>query len=205
MVRSIISFLSNHTHPKYIQYAGWSFVSNMFVSAESAISTNSMLHVIGTYDETIRTANYIGKDIIGQIGGLLYMSKMSKQSDKNPHTFLLYSNILQQFAYISMCSTPMMPDYFLPVAGFSNILLNISFISFGAINAKCIQNLANNNNTGEIYSNISIVNTLGSSFGLLLGIGIVGLIPDHATRMCIIPMFALGRIISFNKAIQSIV
>ena len=99
----------------------------------------------------------------------------------------------------------MMPDYFLPVAGFSNILLNISFISFGAINAKCIQNLANNNNTGEIYSNISIVNTLGSSFGLLLGIGIVGLIPDHATRMCIIPMFALGRIISFNKAIQSIV
>lgn len=198
-------FPTGKVHPKYTQYVGWSFISNVLVSAESAMSTHSMLNAIGTCSETVRTANYIGKDIIGQFGGLLYMAKMSKQADKKPLNFLFYSNILQQFAYLSLCTTPMLPEYFLPIAGASNIFINISFISFGAINAKCIQTLAIDGNVGEIYSKISVINTLGSSIGLLLGIGIIAAVPDHTTRLFIIPIIALGRVATFNRAVKDLI
>ncbi len=85
-VRSLI-FPTGKVHPKFSQYVGWSFISNILVSAESAMSTHSILNAIGTCSET---ANYIGKDIIGQFGGLLYMAKMGKQADKQTVNFLFY-------------------------------------------------------------------------------------------------------------------
>lgn len=198
-------FPSGKIHPKYTQYVGWSFVSNVLVSAESAMSTHSMLNAIDNCPDELRTANYIGKDIIGQIGGLAYMAKMGKESDKNPHRFLFYSNILQQFAYTSLCATPMVSAHFLPIAGVSNIFINISFIGFGAINAKCIQELGIDGNIGEIYAKISVFNTLGSSIGLLLGLSIIATIPDHSARMFIIPFLAFGRVIAFNKAVSGLI
>ena len=203
-LRSIF-FPSGNVHPKYTQYVGWSFVSNVLVSMESAMSTHSMLNAIGTDVETIRTVNYIGKDIIGQIGCLAYISKTGEKADKEPRQFLSYSNILQQVSYVSICATPMLPEYFLPVAGFSNILSNISFIGFGAINAKCIQKLANNENIGEIYAKVSIFNTIGSSVGLFIGLGIITAVPDHYTRICFIPFIACGRILAFNRAVKGLI
>jgi hypothetical protein len=44
----------------------------------------------------MRTFNYIGKDIIGQMGGLMYMSKMGDKADKEPVKFLQYSNGIEQ-------------------------------------------------------------------------------------------------------------
>ena len=198
-------FPSGNVHPKYIQYVGWSFVSNVLVSMESAMATHSMLHAIGTNVETIRTVNYIGKDIIGQIGCLAYISKSGKKADKEPRQFLFYSNILQQLSYVSICATPMLPEYFLPVAGLSNILSNISFIGFGAINAKCIQKLATDENIGEIYAKVSVFNTIGSSVGLFIGLGIITAVPDHYSRMCFIPIIACGRILAFNCAVNGLI
>lgn len=192
-------------HKRYQQYIGWSFISNIFVSTETALTTHSMLNAINNDSEFIRTFNYIGKDIIGQIGGLTYMAKMGQKADKSPKRFLLYSNILQQSAYMSMSITPLLSNYFLPIAGFSNILSNISYTGFGAINAKCIQILAIDNNVGEIYAKISVVNTLGSSIGLLLGLCITTLIPDQTLRLSIIPLIAVVRVFSYNKAINGII
>ena len=198
-------FPTGKIHVKYTSYVGWSFVSNVLVSAESAMATHSMLHSIGGDVETIRTANYIGKDIIGQLGCLAYIAKTGKEADKDPLRFLLYSNISQQFAYMSLCATPMYPEYFLPVAGISNIFSNISFIGFGAINAKCIQKLAIDGNIGELYAKISVFNTIGSSVGLLIGLGIIAVVPDHSTRLCLVPLLAICRIATFNRAVDGLV
>lgn len=192
-------------HKKYKQYVGWSFVSNILISAESALATHSMLYAIDSGSETIRTVNYIGKDIIGQIGGLAYMANMGKKADEQPRQFLLYSSVSQQSAYLLMCTTPMLPDYFLTLAGTSNILSNISFTGFGAINAKCIKTLATDNNMGEIYAKVSVINTMGSSIGLFLGLGIIAVIPDHSSRLCIIPILAAGRIFTFSRAIRDLI
>ena len=198
-------FPSGKVHNKYTSYIGWSFASNVLVSAESAMATHSMLHSISCDTETIRTINYIGKDVIGQLGCLAYIAKTGKEADKDPQRFLFYSNFAQQLAYMSLCATPMYPEYFLPIAGISNIFSNVSFIGFGAINAKCIQKLAIDGNVGELYAKISVFNTIGSSLGLMIGLGIVAVIPDHSTRLCLVPIFAFCRITAFNKAVNGLI
>ena len=192
-------------HPKYIQFVSWSFASNILVSAEHALATHSMLNAIDNGSEAWRSFNYIGKDIIGQLGGLGYMAKMAKKADQNPHQFLFYSNAIQQASFLAVCTTPLVPAYFLPIAGCSNIFSNIAFTCYGALNAKCIQTIATNNNTGEVYAKITMVNTLGSSIGLLLGLGITLVVPDHASRLAIIPLLAIGRIYTFGRAISGLI
>jgi hypothetical protein len=190
-------------HPLYPKYIKYSFLSNIFSSAQSAIITDNMLYAINTNSETIRTINYIGKDIIGQLGGLIVLSKVGNLADEKPKSFLVYSNIIQQTGNISTCLTPFFPSYFLPIAGISNILSNLSFTGFGAVNAKCIGNMSNNN-VGELYSKISLVNTLGSSLGLLLGLCINILIPDYSKRTGIVCILGFLRIYTYNKGIKDL-
>lgn len=204
MLRKLLYPVGKH-HPKYSQYLAWSFISNVIVSAESAMASHSMLAVLGQQSEAYRTFNYVGKDIIGQLGALGYISKMSSKADKEPHKFLKYSHIVQQLSYASMFSTPLVPELFLPIAGCSNILTNVSFAGFGAVNAICIQKLAVDNNIGEIYAKISIINMIGSSIGLAAGVGITMIIPDHATRLCLTPVLAFGRVYSLNRAVRTVI
>ena len=203
MIKRLFYPLGKH-HPQYGNFIAWSFVSNVIVSAESAMATHSMLAAIGSDSEAVRTINYVGKDIIGQIGALGYISQMGKKADESPKKFLAYSQGIQQLSFTAMFATPLISDLFLPVAGCSNILGNISFAGIGAINAKCIQKLAIDDNIGEIYAKISVINMIGSSIGLALGVGITVVIPDHATRMCLIPVLGGMRILSFNQALKGL-
>ena len=196
---------SGRTHSKYFQYIGWSFVSNIIVSTQSVLSVHSMLSAIDSNSsESIRTANYVGKDVIGQIGSLWYISKMGKKADKESKKFLLYSNIIQQASYIITSSTPMFSFYFLPTAGFANIMSNISFTGLGAINAKCVKELAVDDNIGEIYAKISVINTFGSSIGMIFGLIITTYIPEHNLRLCLIPILGVFRVYTFNKAVKDL-
>lgn len=196
---------SGKYHIGYTKYVGWSFFSNIIVSIEGVLSTHSMLSAISINDsEAVRTANYIGKDIIGQIGSLAYMSKMGQSVDKESKKFFVYSNIIQQTSYITTCMTPFFPSHFLWIAGGANIATNISFTGFGAINAKCIQKLAQDNNVGEIYSKISVINTIGSSLGMILGIKISAIVPDQETRVLLVPILGLLRTYTYHKAIEDI-
>jgi len=204
MLRRLL-YPSGKHHPKYSEYLKWSFISNVIVSAESAMASHSMLASIGSDSETYRTINYVGKDIIGQLGALGYISKMSTKADKDPHRFLGYSHGIQQLAFASMFITPLVPNLFLPIAGCSNILSNISFAGIGAVNAMCIQKLAIDNNIGEIYAKISVINMIGSSLGLGIGVGITLIVPDHATRLCLIPFLAASRVYSMNRAVKTVI
>ena len=193
-------------NPKYTKYIGWSFISNTIASTQHALSVHNMLLAIDSdTTEIARTMNYIGKDIIGQIGSLGYMAKMAKKADQKPTRFLNYAHVAQQSSYLAICSTPLLSsEYFLLLAGSANIMSNISFAGFGAINAKCISNLAEDNNIGEIYAKITIINTLGSSLGMLIGLFITSLYPDNNCRMLFIPILGILRVYTFNKAIEGI-
>jgi len=201
-----IIFPQGRVHKNYEKYVMWSCFSNMIISVESVLSTHSMLSVIGqTSNELTFSINYIGKDIVGQIGGLWYMNKMGKKIDKNPKIFVKNSMLLQQSAVLLECMTPILPVIsFLPVAGLANITKNISFTGFGAVNAKIIQTLAEENNIGEIYAKISILNTIGSSIGMGLGLVIAAYVPDHNTRILLIPFLAGIRVYSYNKSIEGL-
>ena len=51
-----------------------------------------MLSVVGKAStELTLSINFIGKDLIGQLGALTYMNKMGKKADKDPYNFIKYS------------------------------------------------------------------------------------------------------------------
>lgn len=193
---------------QYRQYIGWSFASNIAISAQSVLSTHSMLSVIGKASSEITASyNYVGKDIIGQTAGLWYMNKMGKEADKRPKKFVNRSMMLQQSAIALESITPMLPlKGFLPIAGVSNTAKNISFAGFGAINAKVIQKIAGSDQIGEVYSQIAMVNTIGSSIGMGLGLLIAAKIPSHTVRTyTVIPILGCIRYYTFNRAIKNLV
>jgi hypothetical protein len=193
-------------HQSYGKYVGWSCISNLIISTESVLSTHSMLSMIGQTSSDINiSVNYIGKDIFGQIGSLYYMNKMGKKADQEPSKFVKYSMGLQQSAIFMECATPLLPiSMFIPVAGIANISKNISFAGVGAINAKIISKLAEENNVGEIYAKIVVLNTLGSTIGMGIGLAIAAHIPDHTMRLCLMPCLAIARIYTYNKSIEGL-
>lgn len=206
LLKSIV-YPKGKVHKNYGRYVGWSCLSNMIISAESVLSTHSMLSIIGQAStELTFSVNYIGKDIVGQLGGLYYMNKMGEKADKDPSKFIKHSMILQQSAVIMECATPLLPlEAFIPVAGIANVSKNISFTGFGAVNARIIQKLAEEDNIGEIYSKISMLNTIGSSIGMGLGLVIASKIPDHTMRIGLMPILAGLRIYTYNKAIKGLI
>ena len=198
-------FPQGKVHLSYPKYIKWYLFTNLISSIEHVLSTHSMLSVVGTHSN-ILPINYISKDIIGQLGGLWYMNKLSKTVDKNPRNFSNKSLQLEQYATAIECITPLLPEYaFVPVAGLCNVSKNISYTGFGAINTKIIQILAIDNNLGEIYSKITILNTLTSSFGMCIGLFITYKIPDHTTRLLLIPFLAWLRIYSYEKSIEDFI
>lgn len=194
-------------HKNYGRYVGWSCFSNFIISIESVLSTHSMLSVVGqSSSELTLSVNYIGKDIVGQLGGLWYMNKMGQKADKEPSKFIKYSMISQQIPVFMECATPLLPlGIFIPVAGVANIGKNIAATGLGAVNAKIIQKLARENNIGEIYAKISVLNTLGSTIGMGLGLVIAAHIPDHTMRLSLMPILTGIRVYSYQKAINGLI
>lgn len=194
-------------HPRYMQYIGWSFASNTLVSIELSLSTYSMLAAVGKESsQVIMSSNYIGKDIVGQLGGLWHMNKFGKKADQEPSKFLNYSMGMQQTSIMLECITPFLPTWaFVGVAGFANVGQNIAATGIGAVNARVIKDLAHEENIGEIYAKASVFNTLGSSIGMGIGIGITALISDDMYRLAIIPVLSILRIYTYRKAVECLV
>jgi hypothetical protein len=143
---------------KYISLMG---INSMINSCASVLSTNSMLSVVTetpSYSDII-SINYIGKDIVGQIGGLYYVLKTGKNADKKPYNYITKGIIFQQISYNLENFLPNIinKNYFLPTLGFTSLLKNISFISIGAVNANNLQKLSNKESIGELYSKVSII------------------------------------------------
>lgn len=191
---------------KYNQFIKWSFISNIVSTIEDSLGTHSMLSSLGSVNNDIIVSyNYIGKNMIGQLGGLFFVLKIGNKIDKEPKKYLIKSVILNQVSIYLDCLIPLFhSNVFLIVAGCSNIFKNIAWVGYGAVNTRIIQKLAEEDNISEIYTKISFVNTLASSVGMLIGLTIAYKIPCHHTRLCILPFLTCIRIYTYNKAIQNI-
>ena len=84
------------------QYLKWTAINSFSTSVSSVISTNSMLSSItseGPSYSSIITANYIGKDIIGQLGGLMYAWKTGKTADTQPLKYITKGVFILQASF----------------------------------------------------------------------------------------------------------
>jgi hypothetical protein len=206
MLKKLI-FPTGKCHPKYVQYISWSFLSNIISSTLDTLGTHCTLSVIGSIDNNvIASYNYIGKNLLGQIGSLYYILNAGSNIDKNPRKYLNTSIILNSTSIYIECITPLLPvNSFLFVAGSANLLKNISWTSYGSVNAKIIQTLSIDNNISEIYSKINVLNTISSSIGMCVGLGLTAKIPDNNVRLSIIPILTFLRWYTLNKAIKDLI
>lgn len=201
------------------QYLKWTAINSFSTSVSSVISTNSMLSSItseGPSYSSIITANYIGKDIIGQLGGLMYAWKTGKTADTQPLKYITKGVFILQASFYIENLAPLVTNklFVLPFLGFSSTLKNISFISIGAVNANNLQKLAtqsvtqtpsetqsaSTSNIGECYSKAASINTLSSTLGMICGIGIIYFIPSYTIRTTVIlPVMSVISIYSLRK------
>ena len=108
-------------------------------SASAVISTNSMLNSImgntPTYTSVLATT-YIGKDIIGQLGGLSYAWRTGKKADEQPVKYITKGALIQQGSFYLENASVLIPasgaNFVLPFLGLSSTLKNVSFIAIGA-------------------------------------------------------------------------
>lgn len=199
------------------QYLKWTAINSFSTSVSSVISTNSMLSSItsqGPSYSSIITANYIGKDIIGQLGGLMYAWKTGKTADSQPLKYITKGVCVLQASFYIENLAPLVTNnlFVLPFLGLSSTLKNISFISIGAVNANNLQKLAtasasvtqspsSTSSIGECYSKAVSINTLSSTLGMICGIGIIYFIPSYTVRTTVIlPVMSVISIYSLRKS-----
>lgn len=178
------------------KYIRWMALNSWASSTSAVISTNSMLSSIMTtpsYTSIIATT-YVGKDIIGQLGGLGYAWRTGKKADQQPMKYVTKGALIQQIAFFLENSSVLITNkiFILPFLGLSSTLKNVSFISMGAVNANNLQKLSSGQ-IGEFYSKVASINTLASTVGMVTGIGIIHLIPSYTIRSLVI-MPCLGAI-----------
>lgn len=186
-------------------YLKWMAINSWANSTLSVISTGSMLNSImctPSYTSAV-TTTYIGKDIFGQLGSLVYAWKTGRQADRNQIKYITNGSLILQVSYYLENASVLVtdPDFVLPFLGASSIMKNISFITIGAANASMIQKLSDGKQMGEFYSKVTGINTLSSSLGMLTGIGILNFIPSYEIRTCIVmPFLTLVSVYSIRKA-----
>ena len=188
------------------RYAYYMAINNFSSSALNIISTNSMLNSIITkpsFSEVV-TFTYIGKDIIGQLGGLIYAMKTGNKADKDTKKYLYKGVIFQQASFYLENLSPFITNnnITLPFLGITSTLKNLCFISLGAVNARNLQKLSSKN-IGESYSRLACINTLSSTGGMLFGLFLIYIIPSYTLRsFLVLPFLSSISIYSMKKAIE---
>lgn len=186
------------------KYIRWMAVNSWATSTSSVISTNSMLNSImssPSYTSVIATT-YVGKDIIGQLGGLGYAWRTGKKADQQPMKYVTKGALIQQGALFLENFSILITNktFVLPFLGLSSTMKNVSFISMGAVNANNLQKLSSGN-IGEFYSKVASINTLSSTLGMITGIGIIHMVPSYTVRtILIMPLLGIVSIYSLRQA-----
>ena len=207
---------------RYRKYLFWQCCTNIISGTESVIATHSMFDALSIgkteTDVCSLTFNLMGKEIIGQIFGIPIINKMSKMGDENVKKFILINTIIFETSNLLECLTPFLDrTYFIYFASIANIGKGSSFVGIGGINAKVInrisidlnninsENMLKKDKTCELYSKTNIVISLSYSFGMILGLGIVKLIPCSYTRISLIPVFGIARYYTSLNAVNDII
>lgn len=207
----------------FSKYKNWYATSTFFGSCTSTISTANMLKsfmpVPGCSE--ILTATYVGKDIIGQLGSLWYIRKNARVSDRFPVKTATRASCVQNLAfYAENFANCLPPLWILPFLGVTNLVKNITFVNVGAVNTACLQRLSTEKipygesgplgerkqvGIGELYSKLTVVNTLASSLGMITGLGILYFLPSERLKaFVILPMFSLASVFCLRKAVKHI-
>lgn len=146
------------------------------------LSTQSLLYAIGLGAGAIPTAaalNWVLKDGLGQLGGVLFASLVNNRFDSDPKRWRLVASVALDGAVLLQALTPLAPSLFLPVAALANMGMNVSWLAASASRAGIHLSLTTGRTgtniadiTAKAGSQTTFASTVGMSFGVLLSTGV---------------------------------
>ncbi|KAF9985368.1 hypothetical protein BGZ65_011021 [Modicella reniformis] len=180
--------------PNYWPFTKWQFAHNITGSVTAVISTQALLFSMGLGAGSIPMAaalNWIIKDGLGQLGGVVYASFVSDKFDSEPKRFRFQSTVAMQGANVLELLAPLWPGYFLIIASISNIGKNMAWLASSATRAQMNKTFALRDNLGDITGKSGSQATAAGLVGTGLGVGIAAImshISEDPTVLPLIPM-----------------
>jgi len=179
--------------PGYKRYIGYCMAANTVGSASMVLSTQTLLLAVGVGSSATApmaaAINWVMKDGIGQLGGILFASKLGSAAnssiDSDPKRWRVASSISMDCATWLEILSPLFPQYFLPIASVANVGKNIGFLTASASRAAIHQALALKSNLGDVTAKAGSQSILASLAGTTLGIGISPLLQGDVANVAL--------------------
>eukprot|EP00466_Bigelowiella_natans_P013898 jgi/Bigna1/77784/fgenesh1_pg.50_\ len=144
----------------YFAYVRWYMLAYVAGSTCMVLSTQSMLYAIGLGAGSIPMAaalNWVIKDGLGQLGGVLFASCINSRFDADPKRWRMVAAVALDSACILEAMTPLAPMLFLPMASHSvdqfqiaNMGKNVSWLAASATRANILLSFARRANLADV-------------------------------------------------------
>ncbi|KAF9185152.1 hypothetical protein BGZ51_002922 [Haplosporangium sp. Z 767] len=132
--------------------------------------------------------NWIIKDGLGQLGGVVYASFVSDKFDSEPKRFRFQATVAMQGANVLELLTPLWPGSFLVIASISNIGKNMAWLASSATRAQMNKTFALRDNLGDITGKSGSQTTAAGLVGTGLGVVIAALMSHFAEDPTVLPL-----------------
>lgn len=116
----------------YLPYVQWSILASVTGTVSGVLSMEALLFAMGLGAGSLPMAaalNWIIKDGLGQLGGMLCASFINQKFDADPKRWRLMAAGVLDVSVLLEVLTPLCPKYFLLVASVANVGKNIGWIS----------------------------------------------------------------------------
>jgi hypothetical protein len=180
LIRSIVQHCLPKGFPQsvgngYEKFMIGQMSSAVVSSAGGVLSMQALLYAMGLGSTSIplaATLNWILKDGLGQLGGILFASFVNTKFDADPKRWRLISALALECSNFIEMLIPYCNAYFLPLAAFANFGKNVSALATSASRAAIHKSFAKEENLADITAKTASQNILSATLGTSLGISI---------------------------------
>lgn len=162
--------------PAYLPYIKWQFAASACSTATGVLSMQALLFAIGLGAvQAIPAAaaiNWVLKDGLGQLGGMLFANVVSNRFDADPKRFRMIAAYACDLSTLVEMLTPLVPHLFLPMASVANVGKNVSWLAASSTRASIHRTFAHQENLADITAKAGSQSIAASLVGTGLGIGL---------------------------------
>jgi hypothetical protein len=186
--RDVVTYLLPKGYPTsvrkgYAQFAVGQLLSNTLSTAAGVLSMQALLYAMGIgmslgagTAPLAATLNWVIKDGLGQLGGVLFASFVNNRFDADPKRWRLTATVAMDTASFMEMLTPLAPGYFLPIASVANVSKNISYLAASASRAAIHRSFMLEENLADVTAKTGSQFIVSSLIGTSLGVGLSGLV-----------------------------
>ncbi|CAB9514261.1 Protein root UVB sensitive [Seminavis robusta] len=191
--------------PGYAKFSILAFSASAAGSAAMVLSTQTLLLAVGVVGASSHNnasimagaLNWVLKDGIGQLGGVIFASRMghTKKFDSDPKRLrMLAALCLDGASLLEILSPFVLSTWVLPLACVANIGKNIGFLTASASRAAIHQSLARQGNLADVTAKSGTQSMGAGLVGTALGIGLSTVVLHHDATNFVVGFCVLSAI-----------